>query len=159
MKSSKEIISHIINLPSYKELKNHSECDQLIQMLGQNFSRLIKFAYVKNNTLFFILLHPAGMQELKRDSSINRIRSILKTYLNFNKNSILANVVEFKFFITNQPISRQIEPLQSKILFVEPSFGEFKNLAKNEKIYEKFEKIRKIIKSNLAKNGESFADR
>ena len=156
MKSAKEIIGHIANYPSYKELKSRGECADFTRLLGKNFSRLVSFCYVKNGILFFAMLHPAGLQEFKRDSSINMIRSLLKTYNDFNKNTILSDVKDIKFFVTYSLKFRKTRPQPSKILFIEPSRGNFKNLAKNEKIYEKFERIRRAIKSNLRESGEKL---
>lgn len=158
MKDAKSIINHIVNNPSYKELKNHSECGNFMKLLGKNFNSLIKFCYVKNNILFFALLHPAGLQELKKDSSIKMIRSLLKTYNNFNKNSILSNILDIKFFIVKDLKFKNTKPLKSQILHIEPSCGNFINLAKNKEIYEKFEKIRQIIKVNIKKKEDIYAD-
>lgn len=158
MKSAKDIINHLINYPSYKELKNHSECSKFLEILGRNLSQLVKFCYVKNNILFFVMHHPLGLQEMRSDSSINIIRSLLKTYCDFNKNSILCSVGDIKFFVAKNLTFTKTQAPKSEILFIEPSKGGFKNLAKNKQIYEKFEKIREIIRANLCKNGENFAD-
>ena len=84
------------------------------------------------------------------------IRSLLKTYNDFNKNTILSDVKDIKFFVTYSLKFRKTRPQPSKILFIEPSRGNFKNLAKNEKIYEKFERIRRAIRSNLLESGEKL---
>lgn len=149
MKDAKFIINHIVNDPFFHELKSRNECGEFLKLLGLNYRRLITFCYVKNNILFFALNHPLGLQELKRDSSINMIKGLLKIYSNFNKASKFAQISDIKFFVTKN-LRFKIEVKKTpKILYIERSKGEFVNLAKDEQIHAKFETIREKIRANL----------
>ena len=100
MKDAKTIIRHIIDNPSYKELKNRSECGEFLKLLSLNHRRLIAFCYEKNGVLFFALFHPLGLQELKSDSSIKMLKGLLKIYSSVNFDGRLARVTDVKFFVT-----------------------------------------------------------
>ncbi|QKG28868.1 hypothetical protein [Campylobacter sp. RM16187] len=152
MKDAKFIIDHILNNPSYKELKSRSECLEFTKLLSLNHQRLIAFCYVKNNILFFALLHPLGLQELKRDNNISMIKGLLKIYCSVNKDSKLAQISDIKFFVTKNLRFKQESKILLKIVNFEKSKGEFINLAKNPQIHAKFEAIREKIKANLDAN-------
>lgn len=149
MKDAKFIIDHILNNPSYKELKSRSECLEFTKLLSLNHQRLIAFCYVKNNILFFALLHPLGLQELKRDNNISMIKGLLKIYCSVNKDSKLAQISDIKFFVTKNLRFKEPLKIQEKPIYIEKSKGNFINLAKNPQIHSKFEDIRVAIRSNL----------
>ena len=68
--------------------------------------------------------------------------------------SRLARVTDFNFFVKNNlKFKNATDPYEKKRIFTyaEPAKGEFANLAKNERVFEGFEKIRLAIKQNLAK--------
>lgn len=160
MKDAKTIIRHIIDNPSYKELKNRSECGEFLKLLSLNHRRLIAFCYEKNGVLFFALFHPLGLQELKSDSSIKMLKGLLKIYSSVNFDSRLARVTDVKFFVTKHlKFKKPTDPYEKKRFFTyaEPAKGEFVNLAKDEQIYAKFENIRRVIKQNLEKEAAENA--
>lgn len=160
MKDAKTIIRHIIDNPSYKELKNRSECGEFLKLLSLNHRRLIAFCYEKNGVLFFALFHPLGLQELKRDSSIKMLKGLLKIYSSVNFDGRLARVTDVKFFVTKRlKFKKPTDPYETKRIFTyaEPAKGEFVNLAKSEQIYAKFENIRRAIKQNLEKEAAENA--
>ncbi|WP_188116445.1 hypothetical protein [Campylobacter concisus] len=117
----------------------------------------------------FVLTHPSGLLELRRDSSINDIKELLKTFCKVKKDSIFASVIKSKplseiNYIKNKK-EENIRFIVSKYLkfftpqtpqrsnFIMPaSKGEFKNLAENEQIYKKFEELREIL---LKKNEQA----
>ncbi len=160
MKDAKTIIRHIIDNPSYKELKNRSECGEFLRLLSLNHRRLIAFCYEKNGVLFFALFHPLGLQELKSDSSIKMLKGLLKIYSSVNFDGRLARVTDVKFFVTKHlKFKKPTDPYETKRFFTyaEPAKGEFVNLAKDEQIYAKFENIRRVIKQNLEKEAAENA--
>ena len=160
MKDAKTIIRHIIDNPSYKELKNRSECGEFLKLLSLNHRRLIAFCYEKNGVLFFALFHPLGLQELKSDSSIKMLKGLLKIYSSVNFDGRLARVTDVKFFVTKHlKFKKPTDPYETKRFFTyaEPAKGEFVNLAKDEQIYAKFENIRRVIKQNLEKEAAENA--
>lgn len=97
MKDAKFMIDAIHENPLYKEkLSMADECQELLRLMGKTKRFYIAFCYVREGILTFVLTHPSGLLELRRDSSINDIKGLLKTFCKFNKNSIFASVIEPK---------------------------------------------------------------
>ena len=97
MKDAKFMIDAIHENPLYKEkLSMADECQELLRLMGKAKRFYIAFCYVREGILTFVLTHPSGLLELRRDSSINDIKGLLKTFCKFNKNSIFASVIEPK---------------------------------------------------------------
>ena len=111
---------------------------KFIEVLPLKLKKGVKFAYVKNQTLYFVLTHPVYKMEFEYNKA--DIKSLLKNYK-------IANVEDIGFFITNV-IERKEEPQKPPSLYVERSYGIFENKAKSEQIFKKFEKIREIIKTS-----------
>ena len=111
---------------------------KFIDVLPLKLKKGVKFGYIKNQTLYFVLTHPVYKMEFEYNKA--DIKSLLKNFK-------IANVEDIGFFITNV-IERKEEPKEPTPLYIERSYGIFENKAKNEQIFRKFEKIREIIKNS-----------
>ncbi|WP_458701115.1 hypothetical protein ACKGJI_03195 [Sulfurospirillum sp. 1307] len=151
MKDSKTIISHLKKHPSLKTLQK-SECyEALLELLPNSLSNFIKFIYTKHDTLFFVLTHPSAKMEFNYKR--NLIKTLLNTLETFQPKCKCINLKEIKAFVTNKQVEEKIDKNSSFIYYKERSSGKFENIAKNEKLYDLFEKIRKEIKkSNASKD-------
>jgi hypothetical protein len=138
MKKINEILSHLKNNPEFSKINTSFLIKKFIEVLPLKLKKGVKFAYVKNQTLYFVLTHPVYKMEFEYNKA--DIKSLLKNYK-------IANVEDIGFFITNV-IERKEEPLKATPLYTERSYGIFENKAKSEQIFKKFEKIREIIKSS-----------
>ena len=138
MKKINEILSHLKNNPEFSKINTSFLIKKFIEVLPLKLKKGVKFAYVKNQTLFFVLTHPVYKMEFEYNKA--DIKSLLKTFK-------IANVEDIGFFITNV-IEKKEEPKEPIPLYVERSYGIFENRAKDEYIFKKFEKIREIIKSS-----------
>jgi len=138
MKKINEILSHLKNNPEFSKINTSFLIKKFIEVLPLKLKKGVKFAYVKNQTLYFVLTHPVYKMEFEYNKA--DIKSLLKNYK-------IANVEDIGFFITNV-IERKEEPQKATPLYAERSYGIFENRAKNEQIFKKFEKIREIIKSS-----------
>ena len=170
MKNAKFMIDAIHENPLYKEkLSMADECQELLRLMGKSKRFYIAFCYVRAGVLTFVLTHPSGLLELRRDSSINEIKGLLKTFCKVKKDSIFASVIEPKplneiNYIKNKKednirfiVSKYLkffapQPPQMSNLITPASKGEFRNLATNEQIYKKFEELREIL---LKKNEQA----
>ena len=170
MKDAKFMIDAIHENPLYKEkLSMADECQELLRLMGKSKRFYIAFCYVREGILTFVLTHPSGLLELRRDSSINEIKGLLKTFCKVKKDSIFASVIEPKplneiNYIKNKKeenirfiVSKYLkfftpQPTQRSNFITPASKGEFKNLATNEQIYKKFEELREIL---LKKNEQA----
>ncbi len=138
MKKISEILSHLKNYPEFKKFNTYSLIVKFIDVLPLKLKKGVKFAYVKNQTLYFVLTHPVYKMEFEYNKA--DIKSLLKNFK-------IANVEDIGFFITNV-IEKKEEEKEPFLLYTERSYGIFENKAKNEQIFKKFEKIREIIKNS-----------
>ena len=138
MKKINEILSHLKNNPEFSRINTSFLIQKFIEVLPLKLKKGVKFAYIKNQTLYFVLTHPVYKMEFEYNKA--DIKSLLKNFK-------IANVEDIGFFITNviEKKEDQKEPLP---LYIERSYGIFENRAKDEYIFKKFEKIREIIKNS-----------
>ena len=138
MKKINEILSHLKNNPEFRKINTSFLIMKFINVLPLKFRKGIKFGYIKNQTLYFVLTHPVYKMEFEYNKA--DIKSLLKNFK-------IANVEDIGFFITNviEKKEKENEPIP---LYKERSYGIFDNKAKDEYIFKKFEKIREIIKNS-----------
>lgn len=155
MKDAKFLIEHIFSLHIFaKNLRSANECYELLQLIGAAQRRLIAFCYVKGSVLFIAVKHPVGLAELKRDSSINMIKGLLKAFARTRENSVLGQVVDIKFFVTSSLFYRPAAPMPAKISPLK-SEAKFQNLATEPAIHAKFEELRSVIAQQNTKFKDS----
>lgn len=136
MKKISEILTHLKNYPEFKKFNTYSLITKFIDVLPLKLKKGVKFAYVRNQTLYFVLTHPVYKMEFEYNKA--DIKSLLKNFK-------IANVEEIAFFVTNVIEKKEIVE-ELKPLYSERSYGIFENRAKNKDIFKRFEDIRKIIK-------------
>jgi len=106
---------------------------------------MIKFAYIKNDTLFFVLNHPGAKQEF--DNNIQSIKSALKFVQPDECKE--CNITEIKAFVSHSPQPKvQFPKAKEAETYPERATGEFPITTEDEKLRTVLESIRKIIKEN-----------
>ncbi len=138
MKKINEILSHLKNNPEFRKINTSFLIMKFIDALPLKLKKGVKFGYIKNQTLYFVLTHPVYKMEFEYNKA--DIKSLLKNFK-------IANVEDIGFFVTNI-IEKKEDKEEEKPLYIERSYGIFENRAKDEKIFRKFEKIREIIKNS-----------
>ena len=138
MKKINEILSHLKNNPEFSKINTSILITKFIDVLPLKLKKGIKFGYVKNQTLFFVLTHPVYKMEFEYNKAL--IKSLLKNFK-------IANVEDIGFFVTNV-IEKKESEKKEEPMYIERSYGIFENKAKDEMIFKKFEKIREIIKNS-----------
>jgi hypothetical protein len=138
MKKINEILSHLKNNPEFRKINTSILITKFIDVLPLKLKKGIKFGYVKNQTLFFVLTHPVYKMEFEYNKAL--IKSLLKNFK-------IANVEDIGFFVTNV-IEKKESEKKEEPMYIERSYGIFENKAKDEMIFKKFEKIREIIKNS-----------
>lgn len=142
MKNSKEIISHLRSQPSFKKVKTQECIQKVVLILPPGIIQRVRFSYVKNHTLFFVLNHPGAKFEF--DNIIKSIKKLLIEFINSCDTTLLVNDV--KAFATHKPETISIEPLHLETAeFQERSRASFKNPFHTSTMYQKLEEIRAII--------------
>ncbi|EHP29333.1 hypothetical protein SMGD1_0806 [Sulfurimonas gotlandica GD1] len=106
---------------------------------------MIKFAYFKNDILFFVLNHPGAKQEF--DNNIQSIKSALKFVSPEECNEV--TVTDIKAFVTNKPIKKiALFQTNSKETYTERATGDIEVNIKDEKLNALVKSIQDIIKAN-----------
>jgi len=137
MKKLDDILTHLKQKPHLKKLNTNMILDKLISILPPRLKKGVKFAYVKHETLYFVLKHPVYKSEFEYNKQ--DIKALLKIIK-------LEDINEIRFFVSNEVIKKSEESLDEGPRYKERSHGYFDNNTKNEKTFLLFEKIRKLIK-------------
>ena len=148
MKSSNEIISHIISAPSMKKINSHYCFEKIKSLLPKHLSSAVLFMYQKNDTLFFVLNHPGIKMEF--NYKVTLIKSLLNKVKEIDKKCANLEIKEIKSFVSNKI---KLSPPASLTIpiYKERAKGDFENLAKDEEIRKIIEQIREeIYKSSSA---------
>lgn len=139
MKKVNDILTHLKDNSSFEKIDTFLEIKRFINILPLKLKSGIKFAYIKNNTLIFMLKHPQFKAEFKYSNNISDLKALLKM-------SNLRNIQNFEFYVSNSIDKVQESDEINDIKYKERSLGIFENSIKDEKLFLKFENIRKIIK-------------
>ena len=138
MKKINEILSHLKNNPEFRKINTSLLIMKFIDILPLKLKKGVKFGYIKNQTLYFVLTHPIYKMEFEYNKA--DIKSLLKSFK-------IANVEDIGFFVTNI-IEKKENNKEVIVFYKERSYGIFENKAKDEYIFKKFEKIRELIKNS-----------
>ncbi|MEA2073112.1 MAG: hypothetical protein U9O86_05960 [Campylobacterota bacterium] len=141
MKNAKEIINLIQNKPQFSKLTKYKCIERIQNIFTPALQRMIKFAYIKNSTLFFVLNHPGAKQEFD-----NNIQSI-KSALNFHTPEECEDtpIQDIKAFVTHTPAVKHIFDTKEPELYTERAKGNFTIDIKDEKLSTLVKSIRDII--------------
>ena len=145
MKNARDIINSIQNRPQFSKLSRF-KCIETIQLsFSAPLQKMIKFAYIKNDTLFFVLNHPGAKQEF--DNNIQSIKSALK-YVQ-PKECQEHNIKDIKAFVTHTPIQKKNQiHIKKPEHYPERAKGEFTITTTDEKLQNIFKDIQEIIKEH-----------
>ena len=146
MKTAKSIISHISNQPQFRLLKTNRCYQRYISLLSKSHQKGIAFVYIKDNTLFIAVKHPAFKMEL--DYNKDLLISILRTLQKYDENCSMmrANKViifKSKFY---QMTKKDVE--DTTPYYKERAKGNF-GVPIDIDLQDKFNKIKNSIESSL----------
>ena len=143
MKNASQIINSIQNKPQFSKLSKYKCIKRIESVFIPALQRMIKFAYIKNDTLFFVLSHPAGKQEF--DNNIQSIKSALKFHMPEECKETLIN--DIKAFVTHTPIKKVVEEQKKEMKYRERATGNFSVTIDDEKLNTLVKSIQDIIKA------------
>lgn len=142
MKNAMQIINSIQNKPQFSKLNKYKCIKKIESMFMPTFRRFVKFSYIKNDTLFFVLNHNAGKQEF--DNSIQNIKKALNLFAP-NECEELA-IKDIKAFITHTPTKDEEKPLVRVQKYIERSSGNFAIEIQDNRLNALAQAIQRIIK-------------
>ncbi len=143
MKNASQIINSIQNKPQFSKLSKYKCIKRIESVFIPALQRMIKFAYIKNDTLFFVLSHPAGKQEF--DNNIQSIKSALKFHMPEECKETLIN--DIKAFVTHTPRVEEVEIEKKVMRYPERATGNFSVNIDDEKLNTLVKSIQNIIKA------------
>ncbi len=143
MKNASQIISSIQKKPQFSKLSKYKCIKKIESIFTPALAKMIKFAYFKNDVLFFVLNHPAGKQEF--DNNIQSIKSALKYVTPEECKDI--KITDIKAFVTHTPQVNTQEVSHKLQSYPERSSGNFKNEVHEEKLKTLIQAIQNIIKA------------
>ena len=145
MKSSKQILSYLTDMPQFGSLQQHRCYQTFMTLLPPRFQEAIAFIYIKNSTLFIALSHPGYKMELNYNKEL--FKTLLVTLRNHKpecQEMVATEVILFNSkYHTPKEKDRETIPYYSEL-----STGEFTCELEDEKLQEKFLQT----KANIAKN-------
>ena len=146
MKNAGQIINSIQNKPQFSKLFYY-KCIKTVQsMFTPPVQKMINFAYIKNNTLFFVFNHPVGKQEF--DNNIQSIKSALNFHMPDECMDDEKNLFnDIKAFVTHTPKKLHVEVKQTKHVYKERATGNIDIKIKDEKLNSLVRSIQEIIKA------------
>ncbi|WP_418185397.1 DUF721 domain-containing protein [Aliarcobacter vitoriensis] len=139
MKKINEILTHIQNTPSFDKINIFLEIKRFVNILPLKLKSGIKFAYLKNDTLVFVLIHQ--IYKVEFEYAKNDILALIKS-------SNFKNITKLSFFVSNSVERVKKITEESAEKYDERAYGIFENRVKDEKLFKKFEDIRAIIKGS-----------
>ncbi len=145
MKNARDIINSIQNRPQFSKLSRFKCIETIRLSFSAPLQKMIKFAYIKNDTLFFVLNHPGAKQEF--DNNIQSIKSALKFVQ--PKECKEFNIKDIKAFVTHTPSRREEKELTKEPqIYPERATGNFQITTEDEKLRNILQSIQTIIKEH-----------
>ncbi|MFA7069410.1 MAG: hypothetical protein WC144_01050 [Sulfurimonas sp.] len=102
MKNTKQIFDVIVNQPQFSKLLEYKYINYLKSLLLPSYQNLIKYGYIKNQILTFVLKTNIAKQE--RDNIINIIKSILNLISKQNDGYIYVDIKDVVLRVDFSPI-------------------------------------------------------
>ena len=144
MKNANQIISSLQNQPQFHKLCQFKCIERITSLFMPSFKRFVKFSYIKNSTLFFVLTHNIGKQEF--DNNIDNIKTALNLITPEECKDI--EIKDIKAFITHTPQKKELKNQNTNEIqrYQERATGNFSIDIKDEKLNELVKSIRDIIR-------------
>jgi len=139
-----QIITSLQNKPQFSKLKKFECIDTIQSMFMPSFTRFVKFAYLQNNTLFFVLNHNAGKQEFL--NSVQSIKSVLKMHIPEGCKD--QKIDDIKAFVTHSPLKKAQDVQIVRQYYTEKASGTLNVHMNDPKLEEIAKSIQNIIKDN-----------
>ncbi len=152
MKNASQIINSIQNKPQFSKLSKYKCIKRIESIFIPALQKMIKFSYIKNDILFFVLSHPGGKQEF--DNNIESIKSALKFYKPEECSETVIN--DIKAFVTHTPIKPAITAQKKELRYMERATGDFPINIHDEKLNSLVKSIQKIIKDVNEQKSATF---
>ena len=145
MKKIDTVLTHLVAQPIYARLRERECFRRIKQALPEPMRRGILFMYVKNQTLFFAMKHPAFKMEF--DYKLSSIKNLLTSLPPLKEACGDFRIEHVKAFVSKfSPEPKPVKDTEPR--YRERATGTFSVTAKKEPIKEAFESIKETIERN-----------
>jgi hypothetical protein len=141
MKNAMHILTHLRHQPRFKKLAHYDCINKVQKLFPPHLQRLVRYGYIRNNILYFVLSHPGGKQEF--DSIIGSIKTPLKLHPPLECRETAFN--DIRAFVSYKASFKPAAKNPTVYRYHERSEGSFANRARDEKLRSIIESIRAII--------------
>jgi hypothetical protein len=143
MKKASDILNILQHKPQFSKLSSYGCIRKIESAFSKPLQKMIKFAYIKNNILFFVLNHPGAKQEF--DNNIQSIKSALNIIKPKECQDI--NIEDIRAFVTHSPIKIVTFHAKKPPQYRERALGKFDtSIIKDPKLQAIAKEIKEIIK-------------
>jgi hypothetical protein len=140
MKNAQSIVSHTLK-PFEDRLETIKCLNLLFSMLPPNIKNGISYSYIRNDTLFIIVVSNPFKSEINyKKALINELLEAIKIHRNICDSVSFGDI---KIYV-DRDIKKEAK--QQILVYEERATGEFEILTKNDRIREVLEKIKETIK-------------
>ena len=143
MKNASQIIHSLQNKPQFSKLSKYKCIKRIESLFVPAFQNMIKFSYIKNDTLFFVLSHPAAKQEF--DNNIQNIKSALKFHT--PEECVHTPLQDIRAFVTHSPAKQAQTWKKIDITYKERATGDFSIDIQDPRLNALVKSIQTIIKA------------
>ena len=102
---------------------------------------MVRYGYIRNGILFFVLSHPGAKQEF--DIIIDSIKTPLKAYPPPPCQN--TPFTDIRAFVSHKRPAKLKSKKRTQVLYKERSNGSFSNPTTDEKLHKIIEEIRRLI--------------
>ena len=156
MKNASQIITTIQYKPQYHKLLEHKCIDKLKSSLLLSVQNYIKYGYIKNNKLFFVI--SATLNKLDINNNINTIKMILNSPMILESEKFLEcldfQIDDVVFYVDHKPKQKlQLHQTHSAdATYAERASGSLHVEMQDEKLQKLADEILNIIKATNDSN-------
>jgi hypothetical protein len=141
MKNAMHILTHLRHQPQFKKLAHYDCISTVKKLFPPHLQRLVRYGYIRNNILYFVLSHPGGKQEF--DNIIGSIKTPLKLHPPLACQE--APFDDIRAFVSYKAPAKPAAKNPTVYRYHERAEGSFANRARDERLHSLIESIRTII--------------
>ncbi len=147
MKNASVILSHLVNQPQFKYLKQQVCYRKFISLLGAKWQRAIAFVYIKNDTLFVAVTHPGFKMELNYNRDL--LKSVLTQLAAHESECRMLKAEKVVIFHSKYRTLIKETPKEDTVPYYhEMAKSDFEIVSKDEDLRAVFEQTKETIRCN-----------
>lgn len=143
MKNATHILASLQQQPQFSKLAQFECIRRIRELFPPRLQALIRYGYIHNGILYFVLAHPGARQEF--DLIIASIKVPLKQYSPPEcKETPITDIRAYVKHLPPEP-SETMKKHPTDLTYAERAHGHFLNPIDNDDLHQTVERIRKLI--------------